>query len=77
MTDKLNEYIVWLVKINPAMKEPLENCLEKLQSEYIVFETIDAVSHEIFEEWGISMGVKLLLKTQKKKWTHAKVRERA
>ena len=50
--------------------------MAKLQSEYIVFERIDAVSDEICEEWDISTGVELLLNTRKKKWTYAKAKGR-
>ena len=74
--DKLGEYIAWLIRINPGKQEQLTRCLEKLRDEDIVFGTIDAIPNDIFSEWGISTGVRLLLKTHMKKWGRAKAKGR-
>ena len=75
--DKLGEYIAWLIRINPGKREQLVTCLEKLREEDIVFGTIDAISDDMFMEWGISTGVRLLLKSHMKKWGRAKAKGRA
>ena len=71
--DKLIEYINWLSKRHPMKTESLGQCLEKLQG---VYETIGAVPNKLFDEWGISPGIKLLVTTFGGKWEREKAQGR-
>jgi hypothetical protein len=74
--DKLVEYINWVTKIHPTKADQLAACLETLRSQDIVFETVDDITNDLWEAWGISHGIKLLLKSHLKKWERAKAKGR-
>jgi hypothetical protein len=70
--DKLSQYISWLAKNNPTLTEQLAQCYELLKEHDIVYKTITAVSDKIFEEWKISLGIQLLLRSQQKRFEKAR-----
>jgi hypothetical protein len=74
-SDKLTLYVNWLIRKNPVFTE-LTQCLEKLQKECVVFDTLSEVSNSIFETWGFKLGIPLLLKSQMTKYEHAKAKGR-
>jgi hypothetical protein len=76
-TDKLVEYFKWLTKVNPMKAEPLAQCLERLRDEDIVFGTIGEIPDTLFDKWGVSDGIRLMLKSYLRKWEHAKAKGRA
>jgi hypothetical protein len=55
----------------------LSKCLEKLQEEQIVFETIEHVTDQDFDDWDIKKRIRLLLKSQKAAYMKAKKQGRA
>jgi hypothetical protein len=74
--DKLAEYINWVTKIHPTKSDQLVVCLETLRSQDIVFETVDDITNDLWEAWGVSHGLRLLLKSHLKKWERAKIKGR-
>src|SRR5436190_19767582 len=72
--DKLAEYFKWLIKVNPTKAEPLAKYLETFRKEDIVFGTIEDISDTLFDTWGVSQGLKLMLKSHLKKWKRSKAK---
>ena len=70
------DYIVWLIKRYPTKSEQLTTCMETLQSKDIVYETLDTIDNTLWELWGVSDGIRLMVKSHQHKWEHAKARER-
>ncbi len=66
--DKLSQYICWLARINPRIAEQLLRCKEKLMENDIVYKTLFDVPDKCFDKWGFSMGIPMLLKSQKDKF---------
>jgi len=77
LIDKLAEYFNWLTRLNPTKAEQLGQCFETLKKQDIVFGTVTDITDELFEVWGISHGLRLLLKSHMKKWERAKAKGRA
>ena len=75
--DKLAKYVTWLSKIYPTKVEQLAQCLETLKREDIVFGTMADISKALFDVWGISTGLQLMLKSHMSKWERAKTKGRA
>jgi hypothetical protein len=75
--DKLTLYINWLARKNPTLTEQLTQCLEKLKKAYIVFNTLSEVPDALFDTWGFEVGIALLLKSQMRKYEHARAKGRA
>jgi hypothetical protein len=75
--DKLTEYFTWLSKLHPTKAEQLTGCLTMFRANDIVLGTIRDVDKEIYVEWGISIGLRLLLTSHLKKWERAKAKGRA
>jgi len=73
-TDKLADYIEWLIKRYPAKSEQLTACLETLKDKDIVFETVEMIDRDRWESWGVSDGISLMLKSHQRKWKHAEAR---
>lgn len=74
---KLVAYFNYLIRKNSSLAEPLGKCLEKLQEDQIVFETIEYVTDQDFDDWDIKKGIRLLLKSQKAAYLKAKKQGRA
>jgi hypothetical protein len=72
----LSEYFDWLFKTYPTKAEPLGQCLETLRTKDIVYETISDISDELFNEWGCSAGVRLMVRSHMKKWDRSKAKRR-
>lgn len=75
-SDKLAEYITWLIRCNPTLSTQLTQCLEMLREHDIVFSTISDIPDELFERWGIKDGLKLMLRSHQKKWERKKANGR-
>ena len=73
-TDKLVDYIEWLIKRYPSKSEQLTACLETLKDKDIVFETIETIDHDRWESWRVSDGISLMLKSHRYKWEHMEAR---
>ena len=67
-TDKLTDYIEWLIKRYPTKFEQLTACLETLKKKDIVFETVDTINDMLWESWEVSDGIRLMVKSHQHKW---------
>jgi hypothetical protein len=74
-SDKLDEYFAWLTKLNPAKADGLARCLQTLKEQDIVIGIVDKVQDDLFDSWGISHGLRILVKTHVSKWLHAKTKK--
>jgi hypothetical protein len=72
--EKLVMYVIWLVKRNATLAISLFEAKEALISGDFIFETIEFVTDEEFIKMGISAGIKILLKTQIKRFKKAESR---
>ena len=75
-TEKLVEYFAWLAKLNPGKAEALTKCLQSFKDQDIVIGIIDKLDDELFDTWGVSLGIRILVKTHVNKWYHAKAKGR-
>ena len=76
-TDKLADYIEWLIKRYPTKSEQLAACLEMFQKKDIVFETVDTIDNSLWESWEVSDGIRLMVKSHQRKWERAKAKKHA
>ena len=76
-SDKLTLYVNWLAWKNLILTEQLTQCLKKLKKVYIIFNTLSEVPDTLFDTWGFEVGITLLLKSQTKKYEHARAKGRA
>ena len=51
--------------------------LEKLKKAYIVFNTLFEVPDALFDTWSFEVGIALLLKSQMRKYEHARAKASA
>ena len=65
---QLDEYINWLARIYPAKAEALALCKERLVEHDIIYKTITNIRDSCFDAWGISEGMRILLKTNQGKY---------
>ena len=56
------------IKVYPAMKQQLEECLVILTSEEIVFGTLLDVPIDLWKEWRVSNGLMIMVKGHTKKY---------
>ena len=75
-TDKLTDYIEWLIQRYPTKSEQLNGCLETLKGKDIVFETLDTIDNILWESWDVSDGIRLMLKSHQRKWQRAEAKRR-
>src|SRR5437667_2112829 len=73
-SEKLTLYINWLMGRNPSLMEQLTQYLEKLKNVYIIFNTLSEVPDTLFDTWDFEVGITLLLKSQTKKYEHARAK---
>jgi hypothetical protein len=74
--DKLDEYFAWLAKLNPTKAEGLGRCLRTFKEQDIVIGIVDKIKDELFDSWGVSHGIRILVKTHVSKWLNAKAKGR-
>lgn len=74
--EKLDEYFAWLARLNPGKSEGLTKCLQTFKKQDIVIGIIDKLNDELFDSWGVSLGIRILIKTHVNKWYHAKAKGR-
>ena len=74
--DKLDEYFIWLARLNPTKAEGLARCLQTFKEQDIVIGIVDKVKDELFDSWGVSHGLRILVKTHVSKWHNAKAKGR-
>ena len=74
--DKLDEYFTWLAKLNPTKSEGLARCLQTFKEQDIVIGIVDKIKDELFDSWGVSHGLRILIKTHVSKWHNAKAKGR-
>jgi len=72
--EKLARYIVWLAQKNPTLATPLFKAKKALIQHDFSFETLEHVTDDEFLQIGISGGIKVLLKTQTKRFKKAQDR---
>lgn len=72
--EKLVTYITWLVKRNATLATSLFEAKKALIQGDFIFETIEHVTDDEFIKMGISIGIKVLLKTQTKRFKRAESR---
>jgi len=72
--EKLARYIVWLAQKHPTLATPLLEAKDALIQHDFVFETVEHIADEVFLQMGISGGIKVLLKTQTKRFKKAEAR---
>jgi len=72
--EKLARYIVWLAQKNPTLATPLVEVKKALIEHDFAFETLKHVIDDEFLQMGISGGIKMLLKTQTKRFKKAQDR---
>jgi hypothetical protein len=73
---ELDEYFAWLIRLNPGKSEGLTKCLQSFKEEDIVIGIIEKLQDELFDSWGVSLGIRILVKTHVSKWYHAKAKGR-
>ena len=73
-TDKLTDYMDWLIKRYPTKSEQLTTCLEILKVKDIVFETVESIDRDCWEAWGMLDGISLMLKSHQGKWECAEAK---
>ena len=69
--DKLAKYISWLKTLHPARLEKLQECLEVLELQDVVFQNIPDITDELFDKWDITHGMRLILRSNHKKYDKA------
>jgi len=74
-TNKLADYIAWLIKRYPTKSEQLTACWETLKEKDIVFETLDPIDRDRWESWGVSDGICLMVKSHQRKWEHTQAKK--
>ena len=74
---QLDEYINWLARIYPAKAEALALCKERLVEHDIIYKTITNIRDSCFDAWGISEGMRILLKTNQGKYERVVAKGRA
>lgn len=74
--DKLDEYFAWLARLNPTKAEGLARCLQTFKEQDIVIGIVNKIKDELFDSWGVSHGLRILVKTHVSKWHNAKAKGR-
>ena len=72
--EKLARYIVWLAQKHPTLATSLFEAKDALIQHEFVFETVEHVTDAEFLQMGVSGGIKVLLKTQTKRFKKAQAR---
>ena len=72
--EKLARYIVWLAQKNPTLATSLFEAKKTLIEREYSFETMEHVTDDQFHQMGIYGGIKVLLKTQTKRFKKAEAR---
>jgi len=72
--EKLTRYIVWLAQKNPTLATSLFKAKKALIEHDFTFETVEHVTDDEFLQMSISGGIKVLLKTQMKRFKKAQAR---
>lgn len=73
--DKLADYVAWLIMRYPSKSEQLTACLETLKIKDIVYETLDTIGDALWDLWEVSDGIRLMVKSHKRKWEHKQTRD--
>ena len=73
---KLANYFDWLLEVYPAMTDQLKGCWMILDREEIVFGTLLNVPKELWNDWSITSGIRILVTTHTKKWEHEQAKGR-
>jgi hypothetical protein len=74
--DKLDKYFQWLTRINVIKAGALARCLQTFKEHDIVIGIIDKINDELFDKWGVSQGIRILVKSHVGKWRNAKSKGR-
>jgi hypothetical protein len=74
--DKVDEYFQWLTRINATKAEALARCLQTFKEHDIVIGIVDKINDELFDKWGVSQGIRILVKSHVGKWRNAKAKGR-